>query len=96
MDAAIRLVPVQARGKKHARAEPTAALYEAGKVKHMPLPEGPGLDQLESQQATWEPTDRESPDRIDALVHLVEFLFKGSGATNIIRAGSMPWAKGRR
>ena len=52
-----------ARGKV-ARAEPVAALYEQGRVRHagrFPL--------LEDQMTTWEPnTGQASPDRVDALV----------------------------
>lgn len=95
MDAAIRLIPVQARGKKEARAEPIAALYEAGKVKHMPNKDMPNcnLDKLESQMVTWEPTDNKSPDRIDALVHVIDHLLLRSNKVTIFRAGDMPWAK---
>jgi phage terminase large subunit-like protein len=97
MDAAIRLVPVQAAGKKHARAEPIAALYEAGRVRHMPHPDahGASLEKLESQMVTWEPTMSGSPDRIDALVHVIDHLLLRGGKSTIMRAGQMPWAKRR-
>jgi phage terminase large subunit-like protein len=63
------LVPVTAvhatRGKA-ARAEPVAALYEQGRVKHLP-----GLSALEEQMGRMTPQGFEgagSPDRLDALV----------------------------
>jgi phage terminase large subunit-like protein len=71
-----------------------AALYEAGKVLHMPNPDDKsnGLDKLEAQMVQWEPTDSKSPDRIDALVHLVTHMILKGGKSNILRAGSMPWS----
>lgn len=63
------LVPFKAvhasRGKV-ARAEPIAALYEQGRVRHLP-----GLDALEDQMVRMTRTGYEgegSPDRVDALV----------------------------
>ncbi len=51
------------RGKR-ARAEPVAALYEQGRVKHVGA-----LADLEDQLVNWEPLGgQESPDRLDALV----------------------------
>jgi len=51
------------RGKQQ-RAEPVAALYEQGKVRHAGR-----FEQLETQMTTWDPSDTgESPDRVDALV----------------------------
>ena len=50
------------RGKMQ-RAEPVAALYEQGKVKHVK-----GLEKLEAQMTNWTPSDGSSPDRMDAMV----------------------------
>jgi len=50
------------RGKK-VRAEPIAALYEQGRVAHVP-----GLAELEAQLTEWVPGIGPSPDRVDALV----------------------------
>lgn len=51
------------RGKK-ARAEPVAALYEQGKIKHCGV-----FTELEDQMCTWDPLgDMGSPDRLDAMV----------------------------
>jgi phage terminase large subunit-like protein len=67
----IRLVHAS-RGK-FARAEPVSALYEQGRVKHLP-----GLDELEQQMVTWEPLgSMGSPDRLDALVWALTDLMLG-------------------
>lgn len=67
----IRLVHAS-RGK-FARAEPVSALYEQGRVKHLP-----GLDELEQQMITWEPLGSTgSPDRLDALVWALTDLMLG-------------------
>ena len=54
---------------KRLRAEPVAARYEQGRVKHV----GTFLE-LEDQQCTWIPGEAASPDRIDALVQAGLFL----------------------
>lgn len=95
MNRSIQLVPVQASGKKAARAEPIAALYEAGRVLHMPDPtdHSCGLEKLEKQMVQWEPTHAKSPDRIDALVHVVNHLLLKRGKFTIIRAGATQWGR---
>lgn len=95
MDSSIRLVPVTAMTKKAVRAEPVSALYEAGKVLHMPNPDDTScsLNKLEAQMTQWSPADAKSPDRIDALVHLVTHLLISGGKFDIMRAGSMPWSR---
>lgn len=60
------------RGKMQ-RAEPIAALYEQGRVKHVK-----GLEILEAQMTSWTPTDGTSPDRMDALVWALTELASGS------------------
>ncbi len=63
------LVPfraLHARKGKSARAEPVAALYEQGRVHHLP-----GLGELEDQMCQMTPQGYRgsgSPDRVDALV----------------------------
>lgn len=60
----VRVKQVKATRGKHVRAEPVAALYEHGEVKHVG-----DLAILEKQMCTWIPgEDRTSPDRVDALV----------------------------
>lgn len=63
---------------KAVRAEPVAARYEQGRVHHVgefPI--------LEEQLCAWAPGARDSPDRLDALVHGVTRLRQrlGYGAT---------------
>jgi hypothetical protein len=59
-------VPVKlvtaSRGKA-VRAEPIAALYERGQVKH-----GGRFVALEDEMTTWKPGDKRSPNRLDAAV----------------------------
>lgn len=62
-----RTVPyrkVHASRGKRVRAEPVAAMYEQGRVHHLP-----GLVELEGQMCSWTPDSGQgSPDRLDALV----------------------------
>lgn len=61
---------VSASRGKAIRAEPVAALYQAGLVDHVgPMPE------LEGELVTWAPGDPESPNRLDALVWALSELF---------------------
>jgi phage terminase large subunit-like protein len=58
------VIEVRASKGKRARAEPVAALYEQGRVAHVP-----GLEGLEDQLTGWSAKSGEaSPDRLDALV----------------------------
>lgn len=69
-DAEQRWKPVTARGTKRQRAEPIAAEYKAGRVHHVGF-----LYELEEEQVGWDPDEtKESPNRIDALVHGVKEL----------------------
>ncbi len=76
------LVPykgVHASRGKVARAEPVAALYEQGRVRHMP-----GLDGLEDQMCRMTLQGYEgkgSPDRVDALVWALHELMIEPAAT---------------
>lgn len=66
VDPLIPLKTVHATRGKTARAEPVAALYEQGRVKHVP-----GLQTLEDQMCRMTVQGYEgkgSPDRVDALV----------------------------
>lgn len=55
---------VHAATGKRARAEPIAALYEQGRVRHATI-----FSRLEDQLTTWDAsTGQPSPDRLDALV----------------------------
>lgn len=54
---------VRATRGKETRAEPISALYEQHRVHHLG-----SFPHLEDEMCTWAPGDRESPDRVDALV----------------------------
>ena len=65
-----RVIKVHAIKGKYARAEPIAALYGLGQVKH-----SPGLGDLESEIMSYVPFSvKESPNRLDALVHALKEL----------------------
>lgn len=63
VDSKVPFKMVTASRGKTQRAEPIAALYEQGKVKHVK-----GLERLETQMTNWTPSDGTSPDRMDAMV----------------------------
>lgn len=71
------LRPVRASRGKATRAEPVAHLYEQGKVHHLGV-----FARLEDQLCEWEPGQRDSPDRMDALVWAVTSL--GVGKQEVI------------
>jgi phage terminase large subunit-like protein len=69
--AAVKVIGAHATHGKAVRAEPVATLYEAGKVHHV----GRDLAALESEMCEWNPVlTKQSPNRIDALVHCVTAL----------------------
>ena len=70
VDESPRIRPVNSRRGKVLRADPIVALYEQGKVHHVGL-----HSDLEDQMITWVPGTT-SPDRVDALVHVLTSLAK--------------------
>lgn len=68
---------VTASRGKIIRAEPVAAMYEQGRVRHV----GHGFTELEEQMVTWDPESGTSPDRMDALVWGITDLFIGKNAS---------------
>jgi phage terminase large subunit-like protein len=56
-------IKVHAAHSKYARAEPVAALYNLGMVKH-----APGLDKAEAEMVRFRPDPKVSPNRVDAVV----------------------------
>ncbi len=80
-DRSIGFKKVTATRGKALRAEPVANLYDMGMVHHV----GNFLE-LEDELCMWTPEDRESPNRLDALVWGVTYLSgRGSGEYTIIR-----------
>lgn len=76
-----QLIPVPAKVGKELRAGPVAQRYEQRRVVHAGV-----FPVLEDQQLTWRPDARpaDSPDRLDAAVHLVTFLGDTSGNTTTV------------
>jgi len=75
VDPSVPVMPVHATRGKYVRAEPVAAMYAQGRVKHVaPMPE------LEDQMCDFGPDGRlssgASPDRLDALVWAVSELIE--------------------
>lgn len=73
VDPDVRVEKVRAAVSKSDRAEPVSVLYAKGWVHHWGH-----LAALESQMTTWVPEESKgkSPDRLDALVHLVTALLR--------------------
>jgi phage terminase large subunit-like protein len=63
-------------GKK-LRAEPVAAMYEQGRVHHVG-----DFVQLEDQMTNWTPADKDSPDRLDAMVQALSDLLGKSSVSH--------------
>jgi phage terminase large subunit-like protein len=77
VDPSIPVTAVRATRGKALRAEPVAALYAQGKVKHAGV-----FAKLEDQMALFGPgglPDGASPDRLDALVWAITALMQGAG-----------------
>ena len=68
-----RYEAVHAAQGKIARAEPISALYQRGMVHHVG-----SFPELEDQMCTWTPGQK-SPDRLDALVWVLTWLFPNEG-----------------
>jgi phage terminase large subunit-like protein len=68
VDESPRILPVHSRRGKVIRADPVVALYEQHKVHHVG-----NLQDLEDQLVSWVP-GKDSPDRLDALVHAITSL----------------------
>lgn len=69
VDPNVTVTKVRASQSKYDRAEPVSVLYAKGWVHHAGY-----FGDLETQLTTWVPTENKSPDRLDALVHLVNGL----------------------
>jgi phage terminase large subunit-like protein len=63
VDPSVKVEKVQATRGKALRAQPSAGLYERGRVHHVGV-----FPELEDQMCTWTPEAAKSPDRLDALV----------------------------
>lgn len=79
-DSGVKYQQVRATRGKMVRAEPIAAHYSAHRVHHVGA-----FPDLEDQQTTWTPTDKDSPDRMDAAVWVLTELLttKRSGFASV-------------
>jgi phage terminase large subunit-like protein len=77
LDPAVKWVMVTATDGKLTRAEPVSAMYELGKVHHVHDAKDPRkFSRLEDEMISYNPrTSGVSPNRMDALVWLVTYLF---------------------
>lgn len=83
IDAAVPVRPVRATRGKYTRAEPVAALYERGRVRHAGW-----FRALEDEMVDFGPTGLSSgrlPDRLDALVWALTHLMLTDKATPQVR-----------
>ena len=83
VDAGVAVTAVHARRGKYLRAEPVAALYEQGRVRH-----AAALPALEDEMCAFTSSGLEggrSPDRLDALVWALSELMLTRGASPRIR-----------
>lgn len=71
----IKIIEVRATRGKHVRAEPIAALYEQGRIRHVGA--FPDLETQMTQMTVHGYEGPGSPDRVDALVWLMTELFPG-------------------
>lgn len=67
----LKVKSVRTQSNKIARAQPVAALYEQGRVFHVER----GLEALEQQMLDFPDQTAHSPDRVDALVWGLSYLF---------------------
>jgi phage terminase large subunit-like protein len=84
IDRNLPILEVRATRAKHIRAEPVAALYEQGRVKHTGY-----FPALEDEMADFGPdglSGGRSPDRVDALVWAVTALTQHAVATPRLRS----------
>jgi phage terminase large subunit-like protein len=70
VDGSVAYKGVWASRGKRTRAEPIAAMYEQRRIHHVG-----NLAELENEMTTWAPEDKDSPNRMDALVWALTELF---------------------
>jgi phage terminase large subunit-like protein len=68
---------IRAHVGKKLRAEPVAAMYEQGRIHHVGT-----FAQLEDQMTIWTPADKDSPDRLDAMVQAFSDLLGKSSVSH--------------
>ena len=81
VDMSLPIQEVRVHIGKKLRAEPVAAMYEQGRIKHVG-----SFDKLEEQMTTWTPDSSDSPDRLDAMVQGFSSLIGTSSAATYFNA----------
>lgn len=81
VDPSLPVREVRAHVGKRLRAEPVAAMYEQGRIKHYGE-----FEKLEEQMTIWTPESPDSPDRLDAMVQGFADLLGTSNVTNYFNA----------
>ena len=82
VDPSVPVREVRATRGKRLRAEPVAALYEQGRVRHLAR-----LPELEDQMTQFTGTSSKSPDRLDALVWaLTDLMLRKQAGAPTVRA----------
>lgn len=81
VDPSLPIQEIRAHIGKKLRAEPVAAMYEQGRIKHVGK-----FEKLEEQMTTWTPDSPDSPDRLDAMVQGFSSLIGTSSAATYFSA----------
>lgn len=81
VDMSLPIREVRAHIGKKLRAEPVAAMYEQGRIKHVGE-----FPKLEEQMTLWTPDSPDSPDRLDAMVQGFSSLIGTSSAASYFSA----------
>jgi phage terminase large subunit-like protein len=81
------MAEIHANQGKQLRAEPVGLRYEQGRVHHIGK-----FERLEAQMIQWDPVlSKESPDRLDAMVHAVRHLIEGEARSSRIISPARIW-----
>jgi phage terminase large subunit-like protein len=73
-----RIIMVHSRRGKALRAEPVVGMYEQGRAHHVGI-----FTELETEMTEWQPyEDKDSPNRVDALVHAATALMSSAGPSS--------------
>ena len=81
VDPTLPIREVRVHVGKKLRAEPVAAMYEQGRIKHVG-----NYDKLEEQMTLWTPESLDSPDRLDAMVQGFSDLLGTANISNYFNA----------
>ena len=81
VDPTLPIREVRVHVGKKLRAEPVAAMYEQGRIKHAGF-----FEKLEQQMTLWTPESPNSPDRLDAMVQGFSDLLGTANISNYFNA----------